>query len=330
MKMKKTAVGLLTLFVASMFTVMFNAVPLARATYTLTVVSDTDTMWWDGVALQWQSAVACWIHPSWPTITGATWIWRTQYTDPASEYANVPHHEDGDYWTFLRTFTIPEDAYGFSGLLTTITADNAYAIYINGAYIGGDGALSKNGPDYLEWSSVETYYDFTLQPGENEIKIYAVNFFSSGTYSSNPAGLIYKLVVSYEMPIEVPIDIKPESDPNSICLNDQGSLPVAILGTEDFDVTTIDPETILLGGVDLAERGSPKRPKLAYSFEDASGPGGMPDGYLDLMAFFSVPELITAGALTEDTTALTLDAYLYPEHGGTPITGTDSVRVVPP
>ena len=326
--MKKTAVGLLTLFVASMFTVMFNAVPIARATYTLTVVSDTDTVWYDGTA--WQSAVACWVHGSWPTITGATWIWRTQYTDPAWEYANVPHHEDGDYWIFRRTFTLPEGAYDFSGMLTTITADNAYEIYINGVYVGGDGALNKDGPDTQQWKSIEQYIGFTPLSGENVIEIRSVNFFSYGTYSSNPAGLIYKVDVSYEMPIEVNIDIKPGSDPNSICLSDQGNLPIAILGTEDFDVTTIDPETILLGGVDLAERGSPKRPKLAYSFEDASGPGGTPDGYLDLMAFFSVQELITANALTEDTTALTLDANLYAEHGATPITGTDSVRVVPP
>jgi len=307
------------MFVVSVLTMVFNVAPV-RA-YELTIVSDTDTMWWDGTA--WQPAVACWVHPSWPTIEGATWIWRTEETDPASEYANVPSHVDGDYWIFRRVFTIPEDAYDVTGTLVTITADNAYAIYINEALIGEDGPLCKDGPDTTQWKSVETYYGFTAKPGENVIEIKAVNFFSWGSYSSNPAGLIYKVILSYEMPLKVDIDIKPGSFPNSICLNDQGNLPVAILGNETFDVTTIDPELgIFLGGVSITTRGSPKRPKLAYSFEDVNG-----DGYTDLIAFFSVPELVNADALTLDTTELKLDAYLF---DGTPITGIDSVRVVPP
>lgn len=66
--------------------------------------------------------------------------------------------------------------------------------------------------------------------------------------------------------VSVDIDIKPGSDPNSINLGEQGLLPVAILGSSTFDVSTIHPETIAIGGVDVAERGSPKAPKLAYSY----------------------------------------------------------------
>jgi len=116
------------------------------------------------------------------------------------------------------------------------------------------------------------------------------------------------------------VDIKPGSYPNSINLDDQGLLPVAISGNEYFDVTNVNPETIELGGVGVTSRG--KAAKLAYSFEDANG-----DGFLDLVAFFSIPELVVKGALTETTTGLTLTAALY---DGTPIEGTDSVRVVPP
>ncbi len=127
-------------------------------------------------------------------------------------------------------------------------------------------------------------------------------------------------------PIVMPvtIDIKPGSDPNSICLNDSGLLPVAILGTADFDVTTTttNVSTIELGGADLATRGSKKAPKLAYSFEDVNE-----DGYMDLMTFFKVQMLVDAGALTDMTTELALTAKLY---DATPILGADSVRVVPP
>lgn len=42
----------------------------------------------------------------------------------------------------------------------------------------------------------------------------------------------------------VPIDIKPQSCPNPINVKSRGVLPVAILGTAEFDVTTIDPASI--------------------------------------------------------------------------------------
>jgi len=116
------------------------------------------------------------------------------------------------------------------------------------------------------------------------------------------------------------IDIKVGSYPNSINLNATGLLPVAILGNEYFDVTQVNPETIELGGVSITTRG--KVAKLAYSLEDVNG-----DGFIDLVAFFSIPELVLTGALTETTTELALTAALY---DGTPIEGTDSVRVVPP
>jgi hypothetical protein len=47
----------------------------------------------------------------------------------------------------------------------------------------------------------------------------------------------------------VPFDIKPESCPNPLNTKSQGVLPVAILGTADFDVNTIDAASIRLAGV---------------------------------------------------------------------------------
>jgi hypothetical protein len=46
------------------------------------------------------------------------------------------------------------------------------------------------------------------------------------------------------------LDIKPESCPNPINTKSKGVLPVAILGTGDFDVTDIDVASISLEGVD--------------------------------------------------------------------------------
>lgn len=121
-------------------------------------------------------------------------------------------------------------------------------------------------------------------------------------------------------PVDVDIDIKPGGDPNSINLGEHGLLPVAILGSMDFDVTDVDPVTIEIGGVALASRGSAKAPKLAFSYEDVNS-----DGYLDIMTFFEVQTLVSEGILTESTIALTITATLY---DGTSIKGTDSVNIV--
>ena len=120
--------------------------------------------------------------------------------------------------------------------------------------------------------------------------------------------------------IAVAIDIKPGSFPNSVYLRAHGLLPVAILGSPEFDVETIDPETINVAGVSLALRGSAKAPKLAYSYEDVND-----DGFTDMMTFFDVLELVAEQVLTPDTAALEISGSLY---DGTSIQGMDSVRIV--
>jgi hypothetical protein len=121
--------------------------------------------------------------------------------------------------------------------------------------------------------------------------------------------------------VVISLDIRPGSDDNPVSASQQGLLPVAILGRHDLDVTTIDPSTLQLAGVDLALRGSVKRPQLAHSLEDVNG-----DGFTDLVAFFGVPDLVSAGALTTSTIALTITGALT---DGTAIQGADSVKVVP-
>jgi len=158
--------------------------------------------------------------------------------------------------------------------------------------------------------------DLAAAVGQNAT-IYAIG----GYAYCGPSGSGYQATVLAYSPVRiVSIDVKPGSDPNSINLGEQGLLPVAILGTQDFDVTTIDPDSIELGGVSLAERGSKKTPKLAYSLEDVDG-----DGFTDMMAFFEVQTLVTDGVLEVTTTELELTAT---SDSGTPIKGTDSVNIV--
>ncbi|UCF66491.1 MAG: hypothetical protein JSV80_11920 [Acidobacteriota bacterium] len=62
-------------------------------------------------------------------------------------------------------------------------------------------------------------------------------------------GLIFQQMTIRLVPVEVADDVKPGSCPNPVNVTSRGTLPVAILGTADLDVTTIDPDSIRLAGV---------------------------------------------------------------------------------
>jgi hypothetical protein len=90
-----------------------------------------------------------------------------------------------------------------------------------------------------------------------------------------------------------PIDIKPTSCPNPFGVKDKGVIPVAILGTEELEVSEIEPASILLEGV----------APLRWAFEDVAEPfpGELcdcwtngADGKMDLTVKFDAPELLAA------------------------------------
>jgi hypothetical protein len=85
----------------------------------------------------------------------------------------------------------------------------------------------------------------------------------------------------FELPtIPVEIDIKPGSDPNSINPSLEGDLPVAILGSDSFDVEDVDVNTLAFG-----PDGAPFEHGHGPHFEDLNG-----DGFTDLMAHYWVEE----------------------------------------
>lgn len=122
--------------------------------------------------------------------------------------------------------------------------------------------------------------------------------------------------------INVDIDIKPGSYPNAINKNGKGVIPVAILGSADFDVKQIDVSTLSFAGMAVRVKGNDK-PQC--SIDDVSGdfstPEGAPDGYDDLVCQF-VDD--TSSWMVGDGEA-TLTGQLL---DGTPFEGTDSIKVV--
>ena len=130
----------------------------------------------------------------------------------------------------------------------------------------------------------------------------------------------------------VPVDIKPGTCPNAINTKSRGVISVAICGTVDFDITTIDPATIR---IDINCCGvSPVR----WSYYDEATPfvGELcdcheltGDGYLDLILKFKTQEVIDNLSPVDDGDVITLfiSGNLKEEYYGTPILGSDCVVI---
>ncbi len=116
--------------------------------------------------------------------------------------------------------------------------------------------------------------------------------------------------------VTVQIDIKPGSDPNSINCSSKGVIPLAILTTDDFDATTVDPTTVALDGVNARIVG--KKEQTMCHLEDVDG-----DGDTDMVCQIATIDYLTV-CPSEGFGQVTATTF-----GGTLITGTDSVRFVP-
>ncbi len=110
--------------------------------------------------------------------------------------------------------------------------------------------------------------------------------------------------------LDVAIDIKPGSDTNPINPKSHGVIPVAILSTDAFDATTVDPLSVRFG---------PKGAQEAHDqghLEDVDQ-----DGEPDLVLHFHTQETgITCGETSATLTGETFD--------GDPIQGSDSIKTV--
>jgi hypothetical protein len=171
--------------------------------------------------------------------------------------------------------------------------------------------------------------------------VYAIDVDDDGDLDVLSASFFDDKIAWYEnqsCPISLDFDIKPQSCPNPLNIKSRGKFPVAVLGTNDFDVMDIDPSTLLLEGV------APVR----WSIEDVSTPFSSislavddarqtlsnicdcttngPDGYDDLTLKFSTQELVAAlGPVNNgDELELTITGSLL---DGTTIEGSDCVII---
>jgi hypothetical protein len=264
--------------------------------------------------------------------TGTDWTFSMYYdgTTGGDEAIGLGFSSDGITWTgydadgngkadpvFSGTYFSGDWDYNYVSRATIIrNADDDYEMW----YSGGVGAMnhgigyatSSDGihwtrdadnpifhkDDGVAWRDSRTYCPAVLKDGSS----YKMWFAGRGSaYSIGYATAVPPV-------LEVDLDIKPGSDPNSINLGSKGVVPVAVLTTDDFDAGTVDPVTVLFAGASPVRR----------TMEDVDG-----DGDLDLLFHLKTQELVD---LNESSTEAILTGTTF---GGHDVEGTDTVDIVP-
>jgi len=145
-----------------------------------TIVSDTTTEYYDGSS--WASAALAWVHPSWPSITGANWIWNSYYVSANESYY-------GATYDFRRGFELPACATNITGTID-ITCDNEFSVSVDGNSIGSGNA----------WNTIY-HFDISsaLTAGSNEFEFTATNLGNQQTNpQNNPGAFIYSASIDYD------------------------------------------------------------------------------------------------------------------------------------
>jgi hypothetical protein len=93
----------------------------------------------------------------------------------------------------------------------------------------------------------------------------------------------------------VELDVKPQSCPNPLNVKSGGRLPVAILGTDDFDVNDVDVSTVTLEGVSPVDHFLRDETEPVANRQDVCDCNEAdPDGHLDLTLKFDKQEIVAA------------------------------------
>jgi hypothetical protein len=165
--------------------------------------------------------------------------------------------------------------------------------------------------NYLDGGTCSTPTPFSFIGDIDEVELFNV------ALSAADIGAIYNAGSEGKCKsIQVAIDIKPGSDPNSINLGSVGVIPVAIFSTAGFDATTIDPFSVDLNGATVKIVGN-KNLKPLCNPEDVDG-----DGLVDLVCkVYTVDFIVEPGESVAELHGMTV--------GGEEIIGQDFIRIVP-
>jgi hypothetical protein len=182
-------------------------------------------------------------------------------------------------------------------------------VYMNGALMGSRACTlvppSTPDPLWIGYDLTHTQFFGKI----DEIELFNRTLSASEVQAIFDAGIAGKCKA-----ITAFIDIKPGSFPNSINLGSAGTVPVAIFSTPTFAATTVDPVTITLASAPVKLKGN----GIAMaSFEDVNQ-----DGLADILVHVTTQAL----QLSETDIVAVLEGRMF---NGTPIRGSDTIRVVP-
>ena len=168
-----------------------------------------------------------------------------------------------------------------------------------------------------------------------------VSMMSWGPYEDEGTG--FRIVMVPEpTSLSLSLDIKPGSCPNPLNLKSRGKLPVAVLGTEDFDVSLIDIASITIAraagaGGSIAPYDGPPGPNS--TLEDVGTPfdGELcechelsGDGIEDLSFKFDRPAMVDALQLSELEPGATVELVVSGQlQDGTLFEASDCILIVP-
>lgn len=171
----------------------------------------------------------------------------------------------GSVATVEKAVTITENI--TTDVWGVVTADSGLNVTLDPTIVydfDGPGTVTFNETIEVEtWGGVPLYATVTFYKGEQ-----GVNETIIGTQ---------KISVT-----EDDLDIKPGSYPNSINTKSKGVIPVALLGTDTFDVTTVDVTTLRFGPSDaLPAHNLTDAEVYAEHLQDVNY-----DGYIDLVSHY--------------------------------------------
>jgi hypothetical protein len=199
-------------------------------------------------------------------------------------------------------------------LIIASSLDPFHMFYVKGS--GIHHATSRDGvdwthhglvlpPDPLDFWKSDNVSGPSVLPVNDELWMY---FAGSPTGFNSNIGLATSL-----MALPMDIDIKPGADPNSVNLRGAGIIPVAILGSDTFDVANVNVTTLAFG----PDGASPAH-RSGGHFEDVNA-----DGLMDLISHYRTEETgIVPGDAMACVSGVTDDAR--------PFEGCDAIQMVPP